>query len=358
MSGGWLYLLTTMIVYVGTAMIASWGLNLQLGETNVLNFGFIIFEAVGAYTTGLLTLGPDTANGGFQQYFAGTQLPFPLPWLAAMAAGAVLGFLVGLLALRRLRGDYEAVVMLVVALVAYYAVSADSSLLNGATGLSLIPAPLTSLFGGGPATSLSYRWFYVGVVVVACLLAFGVVHRITSSPLGRSLRAVRENEAVAMALGKNVVKLRMLVLVVGGAFGALAGALLVNWIAAWSPGSWTYPETFTLFAAIIVGGRANNAGVALGAVIVPGLIMEGVLFLPTFGPAYLTAALQWILVGALIIGFMWFRPQGLIPERRRRFRAVADGPAPRAAGEAEGASRGSLRGFAPEGVPNVPRVLR
>ncbi|HLW46074.1 MAG TPA: hypothetical protein VKR78_07635, partial [Acidimicrobiales bacterium] len=105
--------------------------------------------------------------------------------------------------------------------------------------------------------------------------------------------------------------------------GALAGAMLVQWVGAWAPGAWTYPETFTLFAAIIVGGRANAAGVALGALIVPGLILEGVIFLPTFGPSYLTPALQWVLIGVLIIGFMWFRPQGLIPERRRRFPSLA-----------------------------------
>ena len=323
MSNADIYLLTTLLVYTGVAMVASWGLDLQIGETNVLNFGFILFEAIGAYVTAILTLGPDTANGGIQQYVFGAVLPFPVPWLVAMAVGAALGLVVGLLTLRRLRGDYEAVVMLVMALVAFYAVSADTSLLNGSEGLSLIPAPFAGLVGGNPTTSMTYHWVYVGVVAFVCLLAYLVVRRITSAPLGRALRAVRENDAVAMSLGKDAVRLRILVQVVGGALGALAGAMLVQWVGAWAPGAWTYPETFTLFAAIIVGGRANAAGVALGAIIVPGLILEGVIFLPTFGPSYLTPALQWVLVGVLIIGFMWFRPQGIIPERRRRFPALA-----------------------------------
>ena len=323
MSNSDIYLLTTLLVYTGVAMVASWGLDLQIGETNVLNFGFILFEAIGAYVTAILTLGPDTANGGIQQYVFGAVLPFPVPWLVAMAVGAALGLVVGLLTLRRLRGDYEAVVMLVMALVAFYAVSADTSLLNGSEGLSLIPAPFAGLVGGNPNTSMTYHWVYVGVVAFVCLLAYFVVRRITSAPLGRALRAVRENDAVAMSLGKDAVRLRILVQVVGGALGALAGAMLVQWVGAWAPGAWTYPETFTLFAAIIVGGRANAAGVALGAIIVPGIILEGVIFLPTFGPSYLTPALQWVLVGVLIIGFMWFRPQGIIPERRRRFPALA-----------------------------------
>jgi branched-chain amino acid transport system permease protein len=323
MSGNDVYLLTTLLVYTGTAMIASWGLNLQIGETNVLNFGFILFEAVGGYVAAILSLGPETSNGGVQQYILGARLPFPVPWLVAMVVGGVLGLVMGLLTVRRLRGDYEAVVMLVMAIVAYYAVSADTSLLNGATGLSLIPSPLAGVIGGDPATSMTYRWSYVALVAVGCLLAFFVVHRISSAPLGRALRSVRENDAVATALGKDTVKLRIMVQVVGGMLGALAGAMLVQWVGAWAPGAWTYPETFTLFAAIIVGGRANAAGVALGALIVPGLILEGVIFLPTFGPSYLTPALQWVLIGVLIIGFMWFRPQGLIPERRRRFPSLA-----------------------------------
>ena len=323
MGNGDVYLLTTLLIYTGVAMIASWGLDLQIGETNVLNFGFILFESIGAYVTAMLTLGPDTANGGFQQYLFGARLPFPVPWLAAMGAGAVLGLFMGLLTIRRLRGDYEAVVMLVMAVVAFYAVSADTSLLNGSEGLSLVPAPFAGLVGGNPNTSMTYRWVYVAVVAFVCLIAYLVVQRITAAPLGRALRAVRENDAVAMSLGKDAVRLRILVQVVGGAFGALAGAMLVQWVGAWAPGAWTYPETFTLFAAIIVGGRANGAGVALGAVLVPGVILEGVIFLPNFGPSYLTPALQWMLIGVLIIGFMWFRPQGIIPERRRRFRSLA-----------------------------------
>ena len=105
---------------------------------------------------------------------------------------------------------------------------------------------------------------------------------------------------------------------------ALAGAMMVQFIGAWSPGGWTYPETFTLFAAVIIGGRGNNLGVVLGALLVPGLVLEGPIFLPTFGPPNLTPALQWIAVGGLMIIFMWFRPQGVIPEKRRRF-PVHDG---------------------------------
>lgn len=332
MSGGWLFFGTTILVYVFTAMIACWGLNLQFGETGILNFSFIVFEAIGAYTAGVLTLGPSSGNGGFQQYVFGAKLPFPLPWIAAMLAGALVSLLLGLLVLRRLRGDYQAMVMLVVSLVGTYVVSADKGLFNGSNGIALVPAPFSSMLGS-PGTSEGYRFFYVGLTVVVCAGVFLLVRRLTRSPYGRVLRAIRENEDAAEALGKNTTAYRLAVFMIGGSLGALAGAMLIQLIGAWSPGSWLYPETFTLFAAVIIGGRGNNWGVAAGAALVPGLFLEGVLFLPSFGPAYLVGALQWIVIGVLIVGFMWFRPQGVVPERRRTFgprgRAVLAGSAPR-----------------------------
>lgn len=307
-----------MIVYVGTATLACWGLNLQFGETGVLNFSLIAFEAIGAYVAAVLTLGSPSGNGGFQHYVFGEHLPFPVPWLAAFAAGAVAGGLLGLLTLRRLRGDYEAVVTLVLSVVATYVVSADTGLFNGTAGLALVPAPFSSQVSA-PVESGSYRLLYVGLVVAVCLVAYLGMRRITGSPLGRALRAVRENEQAAAAFGKNVVALRVLVLIVGGGLAALAGAMLVQWIGAWSPSGWDYPETFTLFAAVIIGGRGNAAGVALGALLVPGLLFEGVIFLPPIGPPYLIGALQWIVVGVVLMGFMWFRPKGILPARRRSF---------------------------------------
>ena len=98
------YYVLTLCVYVVVAAIACWGLNLQFGETGVLNFAYIVFVAAGAYTASILTLGHPTKSG-YQQYFWGAHLPWPLPWLAAGVVGGLLGLLVGVLVLRRLRGD-------------------------------------------------------------------------------------------------------------------------------------------------------------------------------------------------------------------------------------------------------------
>jgi branched-chain amino acid transport system permease protein len=111
----------------------------------------------------------------------------------------------------------------------------------------------------------------------------------------------------------------MLAFVLGGVLAGISGAILVEFISAWSPGSWLYPETFVYFTAVIVGGSGNNLGVMVGALLVPVAFLEATRFVPQFGPPGLIDALQWIIVGVLALVFLWFWPRGVIPERRRRF---------------------------------------
>lgn len=316
MSSATQFYISTLLVYFGIDVLACWGLNLQFGVAGIVNFAFVVFQAAGAYTAAILTLGPDTNDGGFQRYIGGANLPFPLPIIAAGIIGAALSAVVGLVVLRRIRSDYQAMVMLVVSVIATSFVSGDTSLVNGPAGLSLVPQPLSADLNLSP---LDYQWFYVGLVTVVCGLMFVIVRRITDSPLGRALRAVRDNDRAAASLGLNVHALRMQAFIIGGAIAGVSGALLVQYIGAWAPGSWMYIETFTILTAIIVGGTGNNFGVMLGALMVPVGFMEAVRFLPQFGPLGLIDALQWVAVGVLSLVFLWFRPQGLVPERRRRF---------------------------------------
>lgn len=313
MSEAFQFYLTTLLVYLGVDILACWALNLQLGVAGVINFAIVVFQAIGAYTTAVLTLGPDTGNGGFQHYVLGAQLPFPVPLVISTGVGALLGLVVGIIGLRRLRSDYEAMVMLVVSVIATKLVTSDIGLLNGPAGLAVIPQPLASTLNLAP---LDYSWFYVGIVAVAVALCYVVIRRITNSPYGRMLRAMRENERAVVALGKNVASMRLAVFAVGGGIAALSGGLLVGFIGAWSPGSWLYVETFTLFTAIIVGGMGSNLGAALGALLVPVVFLEGTRFLPTIGNSDVMAGLQWIVIGLLAMGFLWFWPRGLVPEKR------------------------------------------
>ncbi len=324
MSTAYQYYLITLLVFFGSNTIACWALNLQYGVGGVMNFAFIMFQAMGAYIAGVLTLGPST-GASFQQYILGASLPFPLPWLLAAAAGGVLAFFVGSFALRPSRRDYQAMVMLVVSIIASTLVVSQGKWFNGQNGLAAIPKPFQGSLNLG---EIRYGWFYVALTGVTAAIVYLLVHRLTGSPWGRRLRAMRENPEALQSLGVNVTAESMKLYVLGGALASLSGAVLVQFIGAWSPGSWATAETFLFFVAIIVGGAGNNFGALLGAALVLGVFEEAVRYLPSFGYAGLAESIQFMLLGVLILGFLWWRPAGLVPERRRRFAERGGNPAP------------------------------
>ncbi|MGH2926857.1 MAG: ATP-binding cassette domain-containing protein, partial [Solirubrobacteraceae bacterium] len=167
--------------------------------------------------------------------------------------------------------------------------------------------------------SSGYQWVYGIVAIVLALVVYRFVRRITESPYGRSLRAMRDNDAVADSLGKNLRSLRTSSLVVGGAIAGLSGGVLVGFINLWDPQAWGYAETVVLFAAIIIGGMGNHRGAILGAILVPVAFEEATRYIPPVpNNPNLIPALQWVVIGCLILVFLWFRPQGILPERRRR----------------------------------------
>jgi branched-chain amino acid transport system permease protein len=309
------YYITTILVYAGVDAIACLGLSQQFGIAGVTNFGFIIFQAAGAYAAGVLSLPPQSANGGFQSYIGGLNLPFPFPWIGAAIVGALISVPFALIVGKRLRGDFAAIGLLVTAVMFNLLVTNYKPLVNGAAGLSLVPSPLQNQFN---PQSAGYQWVYGATALGLALVALWFVSRITSSPYGRTLRAMRDNDAVADSLGKNLRSLRTSSLVIGGALAGLSGGILVGFINLWDPQAWGYAETVVLFAAVIIGGLGNHWGAMLGAVVVPVAFEEATRYIPPVsGNPNLVPALQWVVIGLLIVVFLWFRPQGILPERRR-----------------------------------------
>jgi branched-chain amino acid transport system permease protein len=318
------YYAANLLIFAGVDIIACLALNLQFGVSGIVNFSFIIFQAAGAYAAAILSMPPDTnPDYSFQIYFGGYQLPFPLPWIGGAVAGALLSIPVGLVVLRRLRTDYQAIALLVTSIIANTVINNARPWLNGAAGLALVPQPLQDQFDTGAD---SYQYLYIGLTAVCVAIVWFVAARIVNSPFGRSLRAMRDHELAATALGKNPVALKMTMFIVGGAIGGLSGAILVGFLQVWAPSTWLYPETIILFAAVIVGGRGNNVGAILGALLVP-VGFEEVTRLLTrmnIGPPNLIPALEWVFIGLFILGFLWFRPEGVRPEPRRVYEGAAD----------------------------------
>lgn len=318
MSSQLTYYVITLLVYMGCNAMMVMGLNLQFGQAAIINFSYYILVAVGGYAAALTAIGaPQTVQSGGIEYLFGWTLPWPIPVVAAGAAGALLALLVGVIAVRRLRSDYLAVATLVVGEVTWLLTGNSTAVVNGWNGLTGIPQPLADVLN---MPQVQYQWIYVGIVLFFALITFLVLQRLTHSPFGRALRAIRENEHTAAACGKDVFRLRMMAMMIGGAIAAIGGALFVEFIGTIQPSMWNVPETFVIFAALIVGGRGNNWGAVLGAILVPVGFLEASRFLPQeWIDPNLVDPLRWIIIGSVLILVLYFRPQGIIPERKARF---------------------------------------
>jgi branched-chain amino acid transport system permease protein len=320
------YYIAIILVYASVDAMACMGLNLEFGVAGISNFGYIIFQSAGAYAAAILSM-PNAAssNGGFQKYVLGWHLPWPFPWIGAAIAGGLLAvpfvFIVG----KRLRGDFAAVGLLVSAVLLNVLVKNYVPFLNGDAGISLVPAPFQSHFN---PQSLSYQFAYGAVAIILTIGVYFLVQRVTESPYGRSLRAMRDNDIVADSLGKDLRKQRTSILILGGMIAGLSGAILVEFITLWAPGAWGYAETIVLFAAIIIGGAGNHKGAILGAILVPVGFEEITRYLPPLGNPELVPALEWVSIGLLIVLFLWFRPDGILPERRRILSGNKKAPPP------------------------------
>lgn len=307
------FYISTLAVYFGIDLLSAWSLNLQFGFAGIPNFAYILFQAVGAYTAAILTLGPDSGVNSFQHYVFGASLPYPLPLIFATVAGGLLSLIIGIFSLRRIRRDYQAAVLLIVSLIAIQVVSTVIGFVNGSNGLTGVPKPFAGVLNLSIA---NYQWAYAVYVGIICVAIYFLLRRLLRSDWGMAIRAVRDHEDAAATIGLSGTGLRMQVFVLGGMIAGLSGGLLVQFINAWSPASWGYAETFGVLTAIIIGGIANNRGAIVGTLLVQILFIQLPSFLPQIGYPGLTAALQWVVIGTVWLVFMALKPKGLIPEVR------------------------------------------
>jgi branched-chain amino acid transport system permease protein len=287
--------LTAVATLVGIRALLTLALNVQWGLTGLVNLGVVAFFAVGAYTAALLAV-------------AGVLLP--LAWAAALVLAAVAGMAMAMVALR-LREDYLAIVTLGFAEVLRLFLLNEAWLTRGANGVTGIPRPLQGWFGA------RYDLAFLGAVVGCVLLAYLVLERLRRSPFGRVLRAIREDETVAAVAGKPVFLFKVQAFAVGAAVAGLGGILFAHYLAYIEPNMFLPQETLFVWLALILGGSGNNRGAILGSVVLLGLL-EGSRFAKDVIP-FLTgvrlAAAQQMLVGAILVVLMIYRPEGLLPEK-------------------------------------------
>lgn len=287
--------------------IAVMGLNLQWGNTGLFNGGVAAFFGAGAYATLIL--------GGLPQddHLGGFALPYLLALAGGVGAAALLAWIAGVLTLK-LRHDYLAIATFGIA-VAFENVMRNAEwLTGGAKGVRGFERPLRGLLGDGFTYNLAYLAFVLALLVLVYLM----LERLTASPFGRLLRAIREDEEAARSLGKQPSRVRLTAFVTGSAIMGLAGGLYGTFYAFVSPQDVLPTLTFQIWAMLIVGGAGNNRGAIAGTFLIWAAWTASGWALSRFAPAeaqLYTGSIQFILIGLVIVGMLLWRPQGLFAER-------------------------------------------
>lgn len=300
-------------VLAGTYALVALGLQLNAGYTGLVNFGMAGFMAVGAYAMAILTV---KAEWSF--------------WLALPASAMItiaFGLLVGLPSLR-LRADYFAIATIASSEVIRVIAQNARGLTGGNQGLFCDESfnrcyddswtKVSNTIGGwlqdlGWSNPDSLAPLLIVVWLAVLLVTLGL-SRITNTPWGRVLRAVREDEDAARALGKNVFAYKLQSLAIAAVIGAMAGWFLALNLATIHPLDYEPIVTFFAYGVLLLGGLASYRGVALGAILF-WAILEGTRFIEIFQDESKTAALRFFIVGVLIIGLMVFRPQGMLGKK-------------------------------------------
>lgn len=290
------------------------GLNVQWGQTGVFNVGISGFVAMGAYVSALLTTPPSTDHlGGFG-------LPIVVGWVAAALASSLLSFLIGVLTIR-LRADYLAIATFGVAVAVQLCALNLQPLTGGPFGIGFIPRP----FGNLASTPLAFSLLNFGTVLLLVGVSYFVLERLARSPWGRVLRAIREDETAALALGKNSTAFRLQAFAIGGGLMGLGGAVQGHFIGFIAPDNYQPILTFQVWAMLIVGGSGNNRGAVLGAVLVWGLWAASAAFIAAVVPAVdqaRAATLQIVIIGIALCLILLLRPRGILGELRTVSRHV------------------------------------
>lgn len=296
------------LIIAGIYSISTLGLNLQWGFTGLMSVGIVGFFGVGAYATAFLT-GPHypDALGGFG-------LPVPVGWLGAMLLSGLFALIVGVPTIR-LRHDFLAIGTFGIAICIQLLAMNWKSVTRGFDGLFGIPKP----FAGWPGTPLGNNLVFLGIVIFLVGLIYWALERMLRSPWGRVLRAIREDEEAAGALGKNAFSFRLQSFVLGSMLMGLSGALYASFTGFVSPQDMLPIFTFQVFVMLIVGGNGNNKGAIVGSLLIWGLWTVTETILGAILPAVLknqVASARVVLVGIILVGMLLYRPQGLFPEER------------------------------------------
>jgi branched-chain amino acid transport system permease protein len=305
-SGYLLRLATSVAIYV----MLGWGLNVVVGLAGLLDLGYVAFYAVGAYAFALAV----------QWFELSFWLAMPLGGLLAAAFGIVLGFPV-----LRLRGDYLAIVTLGFGEIIHIILQNWVPVTGGPAGIGNIPGP--SFFGlvfarrappGGTTFhdffgidfDPLHRFIFLYYIILGLALITNLVTlRLRRLPIGRAWEALREDEVACRALGINPTSVKLSAFAIGAMLGGFGGCFFAAYQGAVSPDSFTFKESATILAIVVLGGAGSQLGVVLAAIVL--------VILPEFRDL---AQYRMLLFGAAMVAIMVWRPRGLLSRREPSLR--------------------------------------
>jgi branched-chain amino acid transport system permease protein len=283
------------LIYV-ISLIAIYGvltisLNLAVGYTGILSLAQAAFMGIGAYSAAILLT--QYGFNFFSTLLVGMAIAGLVSWGLAWAT-------------LRLKGDYYVIASFGFQIIIYSILLNWIDLTRGPFGIPHIPPP--QAFGyvfGSPA---KYALFTLGFLAIGVWIA----RRVGESPYGKVLRAIREDEAAAASIGKNVNRYKISIFIVSAMLASIGGALYASLITYIDPFTFTIHESIFILALVIIGGSGNVYGSVVGAAVLISL-PEMLRFLDV--PTTVASPIREILYGALMIIFLRLRPKGLLPER-------------------------------------------
>jgi len=279
-----LHIATMVAIY----MVLASSQNLITGYSGLLSLAHAAFYGIGAYGAALASLH--------------LGLPFIPSLLLGGALAGLVGALVNLPALR-LHRDMFVVLSFALQVIVFNLMNNWTGVTQGPRGLVGIPEP------GFLGWNVSSRADHLLIAAFTCIVACLIVYRLTHSPLGRAVKAVREDEVLSASLGKNAAALKLLSLTSGALLAGIAGGLYAHFMSFIDPTSFTISESVFILSLVIIGGAGSFWGPLVGAAALV-VLPEALRFTGFSGPT--AANLRQILYAALLLVFMIWRPKGLM----------------------------------------------
>jgi branched-chain amino acid transport system permease protein len=337
-NGGFMNATIIAIAYA----VMSLGLNIVVGIAGLLDLGYVAFYALGAYSVGwfgsefFAKAQVHVLVNSVVSTLPGVHLNFLLILVAAALICALAGVVIGLPTLR-LRGDYIAIVTLAFGEIIYViAVNGQSvsigggmTLTAGNLGISAVDSPYFPGIAQFGLLDLK-PWYWL--ILVILLVAVFVNLRARDSRLGRAWIALREDEVAAVSMGIPLVRTKLLAYAMGAGFGGISGAFLGTYTTQVNASQFQFGFSIFILAMVIIGGLGSIWGAVTGGLLLGyinnWLIPDVLNNLPSsFGLNFQLTQVEFGIFGFLLVITMVLRPQGLIPERRRRLELTSVIPA-------------------------------